>query len=95
MKKIGKNFLKDFEKMLTKRCYECKAFLVKDPKTDIQQLLMDKGMPYEEALDIYLEIDDVRLDNMRAAYSQGIKDGTGLMLHLLGKEPEFSITKEE
>jgi|GEM_PF-2825657 hypothetical protein len=85
---------KDFENFLYERLTgtgaESEGGIVPDVIDEIdpviEKILTDVGMPKDARKELVLdEIYTKILEHQEAVYSQGVKDGAQLMLHLLGK----------
>jgi hypothetical protein len=86
MEFIGHVMPEDFEEFLRDRAEVGNVYETK--RTDLEQVLMDAGMGIRDAGEAAAPIFSAMLDNEKAAYSKGIKDGFHLALHLLGMAPE-------
>jgi len=86
MEFIGRIMPEDFEEFLRDRAeiggvYETKS-------APVEQALMDAGVSLSDVSKAASPIFEAEMANEDAAYIQGVKDGTRLILHLLGMAPE-------
>ena len=86
MEFIGHVIPEDFEELLRDRVEVGNVYETKN--AHVEQILMDAGMSLKNASAAASPIFEAELANETAAYIKGVKDGSRLMLHLLGMAPE-------